>query len=182
MRSLIVLSALVLFAAPARATVLIGADLGELSHDAVAIARGRVVAVGARWTEDRRAIETLVTLEVETYLKGGFGPTLQFLVPGGELGRYRSVLVGAPEFDVDQYVIVFLGAHGPSVPYVLGLSQGVFRIIPAPDDASRAIVMTPANFPAAAGTVMIKRGDPQRRPMALQEFEQRVRALVDGAR
>jgi hypothetical protein len=177
-----ILCVLLVLAAPARATVLIGADLGELSRDAVAIARGRVVAVDARWTEDRRAIETLVTLEVETYLKGAFGSTLQFVVPGGELGRYRSVLVGAPEFDVDQHVIVFLGARGPSVPYVLGLSQGVFRIVPAADHASQPIVMPPANFPVAAGTVTIKRGDPQRRPMALQEFEQRVHALVDGAK
>ena len=46
------------------------------------------------------------------------------------MGRYRSIFVGAPEFAVDQRVVVFLGARGPSVPYVLGLSQGVYRIVP----------------------------------------------------
>jgi hypothetical protein len=169
-------------AAPVRATVLVGADLGELSRDAIAIARGRVAAVDARWTPDHRAIETIVTLKVEMYLKGALGPTLQFRVPGGELGRYSSVFVGAPAFERDERVIVFLGARSPSVPYVLGLSQGVFRIVSARDDVSQPLVTPPAIFPAVAETVPIKRGDPQRRPMPLDDFERRVQALVDGAR
>src|SRR4051812_26819449 len=106
----------------ARATVLIGADLGELAHDAIAIARGRVVAVDAQWTDGRRSIETIVTLDVETYLKGSLGPSVQFRVPGGVLGRYRSIVVGAPAFEVNERVVVFLGARGPVVPYVVGFS------------------------------------------------------------
>lgn len=73
-----VLSCMVLaLAIPARATVLIPADLGELSRDAMAIARGRVAALDAQWTEDRGTIETIVTLEVESYLKGSLGSTLR---------------------------------------------------------------------------------------------------------
>src|SRR5919199_5873082 len=117
MRAALALVVLLPLAAPARATVLIAADIGELSREAVAIARGRVVAVDARWTEDRRAIETIVTLDVETYLKGALGSTLQFRVPGGDVGRYRSIFVGAPAFEVDQHVVVFLGSRGPSVPH-----------------------------------------------------------------
>ncbi len=55
-------------AAAAHATVLVPADLGELSRDARAIARGRVARVEPRWTEDHRTIETIVSLEVDTYL------------------------------------------------------------------------------------------------------------------
>src|SRR2546427_1681577 len=138
---------------PTHATGLIGADLGELTRDARAIARGRVVAVDAQWTPDRRTLETLVTLEVESYLKGALGGTGQFRVPGGTLGRFRSIVVGAPEFAVDDRVVVFLGARGPSVPYVLGFSQGA-----------------------------IVGGDRSRRPLPLSDFEQRVRALAGGAR
>ena len=72
-------------ALPARATVLIPADLGDLSREALVIARGQVTSVEARWAGDRHSIETIVTLEVERYLKGAFGATLQFRVPGGEL-------------------------------------------------------------------------------------------------
>jgi len=169
-------------ASPAHATVLIGADLGELAHDAVAIARGRVAAVDAQWTPDRRTIETLVTLEVDAYLKGALGSTVQFLVPGGSLGRYRSIVVGAPQFAVDERVVVFLGARGPSVPYVVGFSQGVFRVVRS-GDGSTWLVTPPAPMPAAtAGPVAIVRGDPQRRPLPLNDFEQRVRALAGAAR
>lgn len=167
-------------AARAGATVLIGADLGELTRDARAIARGRVVAIDAQWTDDRRTIETLVTLEVERYLKGSLGGTLQFRVPGGELGRFRSIVVGAPVFALDERVVVFLGAQGPSIPHVLGLSQGVFRVAQA-GDRDRWMV-TPAPFGPSTATVRLARGDANRRPLPLAVFERRVAALVAGAR
>jgi hypothetical protein len=165
---------------PADATVLIGADLGELARDARAIARGRVAAVDAQWTADRRTIETLVTLEVDSYLKGALGATVQFRVPGGSLGRFRSIVVGAPQFAVDDRVVVFLGARGPSVPYVVGFSQGVFRVVRSGDGSTWLV--TPAILPSPAGAVTIVRGDPQRQPLPLNDFEQRVRALAGGAR
>jgi hypothetical protein len=167
---------------PARATVIVPADLGELARDARAIVRGRVAALDTQWTDDRGTIETIVTLEVEEYLKGPLGPMLRFRVPGGELGRFRSIVVGAPEFAVDQRVVVFLGAWGPSVPYVLGLSQGVFRIVRAADN-SGWLVTTPALMPAiGAGAVRIVRGDPSRRALPLAEFERQVRALAGGGK
>src|SRR6476660_3076426 len=86
----------VALAAPLRATLLIPADLSELSREARAIARGRVAALDPQWTEDRGTIETIVTLEVERYIKGALGPSLRFRVPGGDLGRFRSIVVGAP--------------------------------------------------------------------------------------
>ena len=163
------------------ATVLIPADLGDLSRDARAIALGRVVAVDARWADDRRSIETLVTLDVDAYLKGSLGSTLQFRVPGGALGRYRSILVGAPGFVVNKRVVVFLGARGPSVPYVLGLSQGVFRLAAA-SDGSGWLVTPPPIPPAVAGPTRVIRGDAARRPMPLADFVRHVRALVGGDR
>jgi len=172
---------LLVTAAAARpsATVVVAADLGELARDARAIPRGRVVAVEGRWTDDRRTIETLVTLEVDGYLKGALGGTLQFRVPGGELGRFRSVVIGAPEFAVGQRVILFLGAAGPMVPYILGFNQGVYRISSAAD--GQWIVTPPALLPAAVASRIV-RGDPERRPLPLADFEARVRALAGGAK
>jgi hypothetical protein len=170
----------VTLAVPVRATTIIPADLGELSRDARAIVRGRVAALDAQWTEDRGTIETIVTLEVERYLKGALGPALRFRVPGGDLGRFRSIVVGAPEFAVDERVVVFLGARGPSVPHVLGLNQGVFRVVRAAGTAGW-LVTSPAMGPLTAGTVRIVRGDPSRRALPLDDFEQRVRALSGGA-
>jgi hypothetical protein len=177
MRALLTVVCLVCLSALARATVVLPTDLNELSHQAVAIARGCVTAVDAQWTDGRRSIESIVTLETETYLKGGLGESVQFRVPGGSMGRFRSVVVGAPVFTVGQRVIVFLGSQGPTVPYVLGLSQGVFRLEQASNGAW--LVTPPAMLPAPDGPIV--RGNLSRRPAALDDFERQVRALV-GAR
>src|SRR5688500_11470348 len=79
--TVLLLVSLTLMVSPARATVLVPGDLGDLSRGALAIARGRVVSVEGRWAAaDRRAIETLVTLEADAWLKGDLGRTVQFRV------------------------------------------------------------------------------------------------------
>jgi hypothetical protein len=173
--------AIAFYSLPAGATVLVPAELGELAHDAGAILRGRVTATDTRWTADRRAIETVVSIEVEESLKGSLGATVQFVVPGGTLGRYRSVLIGAPRFVIAERVVVFLGWRGPSYPYLLGLGQGVFRIA-AEANAAAPLVTPPPAIAPVAGAVRIVRGDVSRVPVPLAEFEQRVRALAGGRR
>ena len=173
-RFLIVMMILCTGSSVARATVYLPADLGELSRGAWAIARGRIVAVDAQWTDGRRTIETMVTLEPEAYLKGQLGGTVQFRVPGGSLGRFRNIVVGAPRFEVGQRVIVFLGARGPSVPYILGLSQGVFRLTRSA--AGQWVVTPPAILPAMQGPIV--RGSLTLRASPLAEFEREVRVLA----
>ena len=179
LRSMVISVWCVVMASPAFATVVVPADLIELTRDARAIVRGRVMALDPRWADDRRSIETIVTLEVETYLKGALGQTVQFRVSGGELGRFRSITAGAPEFAIDEHIVVFLGAVGPSVLHVLGLNQGVFRVVHA---ASGWVVTPPSALSSALGSVRLVRGDILRRPTALADFEQRVRALAAGPR
>jgi len=181
LKSFSLAAGMVLIAAAAQATVLVPADLNDLTRLARVIARGRVVDVTTRWTDDRRAIETLVTLDPETYLKGSMGESIRFRVPGGQLGRYRRVVVGAPQFAAGQHVVVFLGAQSPGVPYVIGLSQGVFRVEIALDGSMQ---VTPPPFVRMAdgGATRISRGDLERRPMALSAFERQVRVLAGGPR
>ena len=154
-----------LFASVAAATTLVPAGLGELTRDAGAIARGRVAAVDSRWSDDHRSIQTIVTVEVETYLKGSFGPTVQFAVPGGVVGRYRTIFVGAPQFAVDQHVVVFLAAGGAAMPHLVGFSQGVYRVTWS-TDAAAWVVSPSLQLPSSGGG-----GDCR---LALADFEQRV--------
>jgi hypothetical protein len=168
-RYLISVTVLAAFATPAGATVFAPADVGMLSQEAGAIARGRVAAVETRWTEGRRRVETLVTLEVAAWLKGSLGASVRFKVPGGELGRYRSVVVGAPSFSVGQHVVVFLGGRPPALPHVLGLSQGVFHVAVG----ARGLEVAPNHALARSG---------HRSPMPLDEFERQVRTLAGGVR
>lgn len=182
MRRIVLASALLLLSASgSRATVLVPATLGDLARDARVIASGRVVDVQPRWTPGRRTIETLVTLEVGEYLKGALGATVQFLVPGGEMGRYRSLFVGAPAFARGQRVVVFLGARAPGIPYILGLSEGVYRLIPAANGSGWLVTPPPVLPSAGPVAVPVVRGDAARRPMPLADFEQRVRALAGAS-
>jgi hypothetical protein len=176
MRRFVMTCLMLLAAVSLEATVVVPADLRELSRDARAIARGQVVAVDAQWTGDRRTIETIVTLRAEEYLKGQLGDTVQFRVPGGTLGRFRRVVIGAPRLEIGQHIIVFLGASGPAIPFVLGFNQGLYRI--ASDARGSLLVTPPPVLPGPTGPIV--RGSAARVPAPLADFERTVRSLVAG--
>jgi hypothetical protein len=163
--------------APAWATVLLPGDLGDIARSATAIVRGTVVDVRSEWADSRRRVETVVTLRVGESLKGDMRGLVSVKVPGGVLGRYRSVTVGAPSFHEGEEVVLFLGAEPPALPYLIGLGQGVFRV--RRDVRSGAALVTPpALLSDPARTLRVTRGDPSRGPMTLRQFTDTVRAAL----
>lgn len=169
-------AALITLAGPAaRATTLAPVDLGELVSGATWIVHGRVVAATAQWLDGRRGIETIVTLAVEDALKGTPTESVSFRVPGGLLGRYRSVIPGAPAFAEGDEVIVFLGGTAPSIPHLVGFSQGVYRVRTA--DGQR-LVRPGVPAPARETTRMARGLARGSAPLAV--FEAEVRTLVAG--
>jgi hypothetical protein len=176
-RKTLVLAALLAAAAPAVATVLVPAGFGELAREALTIVHGRVVDVRSEWVDGRKRIETVVTLDVQAALKGQPGRTVSVRVPGGDMGRYRSIVIGAPRFREGEEVVLFLGGRAPAIPHLLGLSQGVYRVMREPG-TGRALVTPPA---IAAQAGVVPRGDVSRRPLTMGEFAQQVAAAV-GAR
>jgi hypothetical protein len=155
----------------------VSADFPTLVGEARAIAIGRVVALQPRWREGRRGIETVLVLDVERYLKGNLGPTVALAVPGGQMGRYRSMVPGAPVFAEGEELVLFLAADAPSAAHLLGLGQGVFRIMT--DRASGLRLVVPeilATVPS--GPVKVVRGDVTRRPMPLEQFAGAVRTAL----
>src|SRR6185295_11735943 len=98
MRRILTLLVMLMVAPTIRATVLLPAEFREIVSGSQVIVYGRVADVRAEWMDGRRRIDTLVTVQAGTYLKGGPGETVTFRVPGGQIGRYKNVLVGAPEF------------------------------------------------------------------------------------
>src|SRR5262245_52478866 len=101
-------------------------DLTRLTGEARVIALGRVQEVSAQWVRGGRQIDSLVTVEVEAYLKGGRGRRLTFRTPGGQIGQYRSIVPGAPEYVEGAELVLFLDDDERlgAFPLVLGLSQG----------------------------------------------------------
>ena len=168
-----------------RATVLVPVELPELTADATVVVRGTVVATEARWLEGRRGIETIVTLAASDYLKGNLGRSPTFRVPGGQMGPYRSIMVGAPVFREGDDVVLFLSAGGAAVPHIIGFNQGVYRV--RADDRGRPVVESPGEReawqqPARAGRTAsraaVTRAVRVHEPVS--SFLARVRALVAG--
>lgn len=161
-------------ASPARATTIAPADFAGMVIGSQVIVHGSIVDVRARATGGRGTIETQVTVAVATPLKGERAETVVFRVPGGQVGRYRRVMVGAPEFTVGEEVVLFLSGRAPAMPMPFGLNQGVYRVTRAAGGATVAPLVA-----AAAGRVV--RGDPARRPMPLDAFAREVRAIAGRA-
>jgi hypothetical protein len=176
-RILFIAALTVALAPQVSATVLLPGDLGDIARGAAVIVRGTVVEVRTEWVDGRRRVETIVTLQVSETLKGDMSGRLSFKVPGGVIGRYRTITIGAPSFRQGEEVVLFLGALPPSLPYVLGLGQGVFRV--RRDARSGETTVTPPALLAdPARAVTVERGDPARRPVSLQEFAATVQSAL----
>jgi hypothetical protein len=139
---------------PAEATIIAPAEFADVVNGSQLIVHGRVVDVRSEPTTDRRSIHSFVTVTVDEALKGSPGSTVTFVVPQGQVGRYRRILVGAPEFAVGEEVLLFLNARPPAIPTVFGLNQGVRRL----------------------------RGDAANRRLAFDSYARQVRAVVERVR
>ena len=158
------------------ATVVVPADFTTVVTDSGLIVHGRVVAVESHLVGPQRAIESVVSLAVIQTLKGDTRDIVSFRVPTGEVGRYRRVLVGAPEFKSGDEVIVFLQGRAPSLPSVFGLNQGLYRVM---RNGARAMVMPPR---MSAGEGRVVRGDPARVPVPIDAFAREVGSVLERSR
>jgi hypothetical protein len=170
-RTAAVLATVSLWVSTVAATTVLPVDFDEMVARSHTVVRGRVVDVRTQATAGRRSIESLVTLAVLDAVKGSAAPEVVFRVPGGQIGRYRRVMVGAPEFAPGDDVIVFLSGTFPVIPMPYGLSQGVFRV--GRDAAGRGVVSGPQ-----PGQEHLVRGDPARRPVDVDLFLRQVRAIA----
>jgi len=172
-----VLTALLACASRVHAIVYVAADFQTLVSEARTIVLGRIVSLEPEWTEGRRSIETLLSIDVERTLKGSAGDSIVVRVPGGQMGPYLSVMPGAPRFTEGEEVVLFLAGAPPEVPHILALSQGVFRVVHDRNTGARIVV--PELLRASAdGAVQVIRGDLTRKPTPLGRFILDVRGSV----
>jgi hypothetical protein len=151
--------------------VVIPAEFGDMVSGSQVIVHGVVTGVDGVLVGPRRTIETVVTVRVIDAIKGRNDAIATFRVPGGQIGRYRRVVVGAPQFAAGDEVVLFLAGRAPAMPIPFGLNQGVYRV----RRTGAAAVVTPLVVDGGRAV----RGDPARRPLALDAFSSRVRAIVE---
>jgi hypothetical protein len=177
MRSSVLIALLLCFTPSLSATVLVPAEFREIVHGSEIIVHGRVTDVRAEWSDGRRRIESLVTIEASSFYRGTPAPAVTFRVPGGQIGRYKSVTIGAPEFRPGDEAVLFLKAQGPSVPQVFGLNQGVFRVR-VDARTGRRLVTQPIVMARGTTPQPVRRGARDRRPLPLEQFAAQVRAVL----
>jgi hypothetical protein len=178
LRSLLAALLAALAVMPAKAVTVVPLSFEELVRQSSSVIYARVVDVRGQWTDDRRSIDSLVTVEVIKGLKGTSASELTVTIPGGQVGRYVNLLPGAPTFARGDLTVLFLTARGARLPVTTGFTQGVYRVIR--DASSGATLVTPPAVEPAGKPIV--RGDSRRKPVSLGAFENAVRAVQDVTR
>ena len=158
------------------ASTFLSAEFREVVSEASTIVRGRVTDVRAM-RSPAGDVESVVTIAVETTLKGSTETFVAMRVPGGTIGRYRTVMTGAPVMQVGQQAVFFLKRGPGNALWPVGLSQGIYRVT----SAGGAVGMVhapvlPGVTTNAVGAVV--RGDSRRKALPVTEFESLVRLLL----
>jgi hypothetical protein len=145
-------------AVPARALTLVPVSFDDLVAHATLVVYGRVIDVHGTWTADRRGIDSQVTLApIEAY-KGAPGDRVTFKVPGGESGGLVMAVPGSPVLRAGDLVVAFLASAGPAVPTPIGVSQGVYRVLPGGDGRLRLLAPRGAEAGPAVAWLAAARG------------------------
>src|SRR5690606_19157700 len=98
---------------------------------------------------------------------------------GGQIGRYKSITVGAPQFSVGDEAVFFLTSRGPSVSRIFGMGQGVYRVRVEP--SGQRVVVPPALMANGQQPVTVRRGAPERISVPLDTFATHVRRAMAAA-
>ena len=173
------LAAALFVAVPVDAVTVVPMTFEQLVEESVAVIYARVADVRGQWTADRRAIDSMVTLEALKYFKGDLGESVTMRLPGGETGGVINLIPGAPVLRSGELVVLFLSSRGPTIPTTLGLGQGIFRV--ARDAAAGGLRVTPPPLKASAAGRII-RGAADRHTLTVDAFESAIRETLGAVR
>ena len=154
-----------------RASVVVPMSLTQLVEQAELIVDATVIDIRA--VEGPAGIERLVQLRVGALWKGSADTVVYVRLPGGQLGRTETRVIGVPALAQGDRLAWFLVAHPRGGYSVVGLYQGALRTVPGVDGQPRVLA------PTATTTA---RGDVTRAPRPLRDLAADVRAIASGAR
>jgi len=137
MRGYCVFILLLAFCLVAPASTLQYLSLEDLVTESTAIVRGTVV--GSQTTMRGPVVYTLYSLQVTDSWKGTLGSTVSVAVPGGVASGVQQTFAGAPNLREGGDYVIFLWTTKSGLNVIMGLSQGLFELLPngtaAPADA-----------------------------------------------
>jgi hypothetical protein len=171
-------AAVALATASLTATEVVPTPFRTVVSGAALIIRGHITEVRSVVVPGA-GIESVGTVAVDAVLKGQSDAFVSIWVPGGQVGRERFVMIGAPRLRTGQQALFFLERGPDNRLRPVGLSMGIFTIYAA-SGTGQPVVNPPlvVGRTASAGTVV--RGDVRRQSMAVPEFEALVRLVMAG--
>ena len=113
-----------------RATTILKADVATLTQASDAVVQARVTGVQSAWNAERTIIFTHVTLNVARAIRGSAADGVVVRVPGGSVAGFTIQMEGAPKFEKNSNVVVFLGRWDDGAVKVVGYHQGLSRVVP----------------------------------------------------
>ena len=173
------ISAVLLAAPAARATLAAVATFEQKVDNAAAIILGKCVRQESRFDPSGRWILTYSTFRVEKTMKGAAAPEITIVTPGGQVGSLHQISIGIPAFQPGAESVLFVKNSNVG-PTVLYFDQGAYDI--TSDGRGERIV---APVPSNVVKIDTQRGvavAPDDTPQPLPQFEQRVNDTLRGLR
>jgi hypothetical protein len=176
----VVLAATTAATSPAHATVVRALSVPEKARIAQAIVVAKVERAEPRWMVEGGAIKTLVTLSVETAIKGKLAAKqkITVVVPGGKIGELVHEVPGVSRYVAGERAVLFLEPH-PDGWVELGIGIGKY-------DVSKKQIVTHTPLVAQMRAV---RGEPSKiepgtpmPPTTLTKFLAEVRGALEVSR
>ena len=131
-RSLLLVAAATVLAAPAAATTLVRRGLEELTAANDVVVHAKVVDIHSYWNVEHTFIFTDVRLRALQSLKGEPAAEMTLTLWGGTVGEITALLLGGPDLAPGREYVLFLGRGDlPGAPdrlTVRDLSQGAFDV------------------------------------------------------
>ena len=165
-----------LIAPTLRATSIVPMTVEQLTAAAQMVVEGRALDQWSQWDTSEHLIYTYTRFAVSNRLKGSAPQTILVRQMGGTAGGYTQIVSGVRHWQPGDEAVLFLRpsvANDGSLAFV-GLMQGNFRVVRAPDGSSTAGNGVPSVAVLKDGGATTFTGS----RMPLSELEQRVRRSV----
>jgi hypothetical protein len=163
---------LLILALPVAASTFVHVSTQELTAQADAVIRGRVMEVNSYWNAEATMIFTEAVVRVDQTLVGTAPRYVTLRTFGGTVGSYTVEAAGFPEFRVNESMVAFIKAGADGTHEILGYREGQYRVMRTRTGEVVAVSMVDngADYLAADGS---RSAEPK--VMALDAFSNRIR-------
>lgn len=155
------------------ATTLEQLSVDKMIEKSASIVRGKVVSSVS--VQRGSLIYTTYRFQVTEQMKGSASGTFELSVPGGDYGKLRQNIPGAPRLLAGKEYVVFVWTSKSGINHIIGLSQGLFDLR---TDPSGDILLKQATTDARMVDTQSREVDSKPVSLTLGELQRRVKAAA----